>query len=36
MPKKPFKGDIKLDIRDSKPDWDLSHYPRPPRARLTS
>ena len=22
MPKKPFKGVIKLDVRDSKPDWE--------------
>ena len=30
MPKKPFKGVIKLDIRDSKPDWEPFMLPRAP------
>ena len=30
MPKKPFKGDIKLDIRDSTPDWGPFELPRAP------
>jgi arylsulfatase len=37
MPKKPFKGVIKLDVRDSKPDWEpftLAEALR--RARRTS
>src|SRR5215471_7010980 len=30
MPKKPFKGVIKLDIRDSKPDWEPFMLARAP------
>src|SRR5215470_10558764 len=30
MPKKPFKGVIKLDIRDSKPDWEPFTLPQAP------
>jgi arylsulfatase len=31
MAKPPFKGVIKLDIRDSKPDWEPFMPPRPPK-----
>jgi hypothetical protein len=31
LPTKPFKGVIKLDVRDPKPDWDPFTLPRAPK-----
>jgi arylsulfatase len=28
---RPFKGEIKLDIRDSRPDWDAFLAPKAPK-----
>jgi arylsulfatase A-like enzyme len=30
MPKKPFKGVVKLDVRDSTPDWEPYMAPKAP------
>lgn len=34
MAKKTFKDVIKLDVRDSKPDWDFYVLPKAPEGRI--